>query len=74
MRLFANLFSAWPYSVTSHHSERMRRAVAELARKERVDVWQRERLADTSPAPDGSAQPMFLQDRGVQARAATSAI
>src|ERR1700746_54112 len=36
LRLFANLFSAWPYSVMSHHSERMRRAVAELARKERV--------------------------------------
>ena len=42
--------------------------------QQRVDVWQRERLADTSLAPAGSAQPMFLQDRGVQARAATSAI
>jgi glycosyltransferase involved in cell wall biosynthesis len=39
-RLFANLFSSWPYSVTSHHSEPMRRAVAEIARQERVDVWQ----------------------------------
>lgn len=41
-RLFANLFSAWPYSVTSHQSEPMRRAVAEIAAKERVDVWQLE--------------------------------
>lgn len=41
-RLFANLFSAWPYSVTSHQSEPMRRAVAKLAAKERVDVWQLE--------------------------------
>src|SRR6266705_7150808 len=28
VRLFANLFSAWPYSVTSHYSEPMRRVVA----------------------------------------------
>jgi polysaccharide biosynthesis protein PslH len=40
VRLFTNLFSRWPYSVTSHHSEPMRRAVAEIASKERVDVWQ----------------------------------
>src|SRR5438132_10254937 len=30
-RLFANLFSSRPYSVTSHRCEPMRRAVAELA-------------------------------------------
>jgi polysaccharide biosynthesis protein PslH len=41
-RLFANLFSSFPYSVTSHQSEPMRRAVAEIASKERVDVWQLE--------------------------------
>src|SRR5262249_26827344 len=41
-RLFENLFSAWPYSVTSHQSEPMRRAIAELAARERVDLWQLE--------------------------------
>ena len=39
-RLFANLFSARPYSVTSHQSEPMRRAIAAVAAKERIDVWQ----------------------------------
>src|SRR5215204_728746 len=39
-RLGANLFASDPYSVTSHQSEPMRRAVAELARKQLIDVWQ----------------------------------
>src|ERR1017187_3972478 len=39
-RLLANLFSALPYSVTSHHSDPMRRAIPEIAGKDRVDVWQ----------------------------------
>ena len=39
-RLLANQFSSLPYSVTSHTSEPMRRAVSELARRERIDVWQ----------------------------------
>jgi glycosyltransferase involved in cell wall biosynthesis len=42
LRLFSSLFSTRPYSVTSHHSEPMRRVVAELARKGRVDIWQLE--------------------------------
>lgn len=42
LRLFANLFSAWPYSVASHQSQPMRRAVAQIAAKQRVDVWQLE--------------------------------
>ena len=41
-RLFGNLFSAWPYSVTSHQSEPMRRAISELARRETIDLWQLE--------------------------------
>src|ERR1017187_404770 len=32
-RLCANLFSSRPYSVTSHYSEPMRQAIAELAAK-----------------------------------------
>src|ERR1019366_457259 len=41
-RLFANLFSARPYSVTSHQSASMRHAIRELANKQPVDVWQLE--------------------------------
>ncbi len=41
-RLFGNLFASWPYSVTSHQSEPMCRAITELAAKERIDVWQLE--------------------------------
>jgi glycosyltransferase involved in cell wall biosynthesis len=41
-RLFANLFSGWPYSVTSHQSEPMRQAITELAGRDRVDLWQLE--------------------------------
>jgi glycosyltransferase involved in cell wall biosynthesis len=39
-RLFANLFSALPYSVTSHDSEPMRQAIRALAGKDKVDLWQ----------------------------------
>ena len=39
-RLGANLFSSLPYSVTSHQSEPMCRAVTEAAGRERVDIWQ----------------------------------
>src|SRR4029434_9740475 len=41
-RLMANCFSRWPYSVASHRSAPMRRAVSAIARRERVDVWQLE--------------------------------
>jgi glycosyltransferase involved in cell wall biosynthesis len=41
-RLFGNLFSPRPYSVTSHQSEAIRQAIADLARKDRVDLWQLE--------------------------------
>jgi glycosyltransferase involved in cell wall biosynthesis len=38
-RLAANLLSPLPYSVTSHTSSRVRRAVREHARRHLVDVW-----------------------------------
>jgi polysaccharide biosynthesis protein PslH len=41
-RLLTNLFSSRPYSVTSHLSQPMRHAVSELAKREKVDVWQLE--------------------------------
>ena len=42
LRLFANLFSPWPYSVRSHQSEPMRREVAQIAASQPVDIWQLE--------------------------------
>ena len=39
-RLFVNLLSSQPYSVSSHRCELMRRAVSELAAREHIDVWQ----------------------------------
>jgi glycosyltransferase involved in cell wall biosynthesis len=39
LRLAANLLSPLPYSVTSHRSRALRRALTEIARKRRVDVW-----------------------------------
>ena len=41
-RLLANLLSSWPYSVTSHQSEPMRQALSDLAKRDKVDVWQLE--------------------------------
>jgi glycosyltransferase involved in cell wall biosynthesis len=41
-RLFANLFSPLPYSVTSHQSAAMELAIDDLARQQHVDVWQLE--------------------------------
>jgi sugar transferase (PEP-CTERM/EpsH1 system associated) len=39
LRLAANLLSPLPYSVATHASRALRQALAELARKQRVDVW-----------------------------------
>jgi len=39
LRLAANLLSPLPYSVATHNSRALRQALAELARKQRVDVW-----------------------------------
>jgi glycosyltransferase involved in cell wall biosynthesis len=39
LRLAANLLSPLPYSVASHRSRALRQALADLARKQRVDVW-----------------------------------
>jgi polysaccharide biosynthesis protein PslH len=58
-RLFGNLFAAQPYSVTSHRSEPMRQAVAELAGKQRVDLWQLE-WSGYLPMLDGVTGPRVL--------------
>src|SRR5262249_51871752 len=38
-RLFANLFSPLPYSVTSHTSPEMMAALDRLSRTQRFDLW-----------------------------------
>jgi hypothetical protein len=42
--------------------------------QQKVDVWQREAFANTSLSSEASSKAPFLQDRGEQALAATSAI
>src|SRR4051812_46949113 len=44
-RLAANLVSPLPYSVASHACPAMREAALEIARRQRVDLWQFERTA-----------------------------
>jgi glycosyltransferase involved in cell wall biosynthesis len=39
LRLAANLLSPLPYSVATHQSRALRQALADLARRQRVDVW-----------------------------------
>ena len=41
-RLLANLASPLPYSVTSHSSEPLRRAVRVLSERQQIDLWQAE--------------------------------
>ncbi len=39
LRLGANLLSPLPYSVATHNSRALRRALTDIARRRRVDVW-----------------------------------
>ncbi len=59
-RLAANLFAAHPYSVASHQSEPMRRAIADLASQQRVDVWQLEWSAYLPMIAHETAGPRVL--------------
>jgi glycosyltransferase involved in cell wall biosynthesis len=43
-KLASNVFADLPYSISSHVSEPVRRAVDELAAREKVDLWQAEAL------------------------------
>ena len=62
-RLAANLASPVPYSVASHSSPALRRAVHSHARRHRIDVWQVEAtvlidaLADLEASPQGRRSP-----------------
>lgn len=53
-RLAANLFSPLPYSVASHHSEKLRAAVAEYAARHPVDLYQLEWTGYLYALPPGA--------------------
>jgi glycosyltransferase involved in cell wall biosynthesis len=63
-RLAANLLSPLPYSVASHRSEKFRAAVAELAARDRVDLFQLEWTGYLHTLPSPSA-PAVVQAHNV---------
>jgi glycosyltransferase involved in cell wall biosynthesis len=64
LRLFANLFSSQPYSVTSHHSDKFRAAVRDIARRTKPDLWQLE-WSGYLYAVEGLPGPVVLQAHNV---------
>lgn len=64
LRLAGNVFSPLPYSVASHRSERMSRAVAEVAGRQRVDLWQVE-WTGYQYAVEGQKAPVVVQAHNV---------
>jgi hypothetical protein len=63
-RLAGNLFSRLPYSVSSHRSAKMREAVAALAARDKVDLWQVE-WSGYLYAVEGRPEPVVLQAHNV---------
>jgi glycosyltransferase involved in cell wall biosynthesis len=63
-RLAGNLLSPLPYSVATHHSARMRAAVAGVASRQSVDLWQVE-WSGYLYAVEGSPAPVVLQAHNV---------
>jgi glycosyltransferase involved in cell wall biosynthesis len=59
-RLAANFVSAWPYSVASHQSARMRQAVHAYAANHQVDLWQLEWSAYLPALSRAVAGPRLL--------------
>src|SRR5438309_427980 len=59
-RLAANVASAWPYSVASHQSTRVRAAVAAYAAAHQVDLWQFEWSAYLPALSRAMAAPRLL--------------
>jgi polysaccharide biosynthesis protein PslH len=60
LRLAANLFSPVPYSVATHTSAPMRRAVGEHAAANRVDVWQFEWPSYLATLRDPAARKVLI--------------
>jgi glycosyltransferase involved in cell wall biosynthesis len=65
-RLAANLVSPLPYSVQSHTSEKMRRAVSQHAARNQTDVWQLEWSGYGYCIPSPTA-PVVLQAHNIDA-------
>ncbi len=65
-RLAANLFSALPYSVTSHASKPMRQALQSLAATQPVDLWQCE-WTPYAQALRGLPGPQVVHTQNVEA-------
>ncbi len=60
LRLAANLFSPLPYSVATHTSAAMRRAVEAHAAANPVDLWQFEWFPYLSTLPDPTARKVLI--------------
>jgi glycosyltransferase involved in cell wall biosynthesis len=58
-RLAGNLLSSLPYSVASHRSEKLRRAVAAFASREAIDLWQVEWSGYLHALPSPSARTVL---------------
>lgn len=65
-RLLANCFSAWPYSVSKHHSPRLRRALRELCAGGRFDLIQVEWTPYASHLEAG-APPHLIASHNIEA-------
>jgi polysaccharide biosynthesis protein PslH len=65
-RLAQNFFSPFPYSVVSHRSAAMRKAVARHAAEKPIDIWQLEWSAYHYTVAD-QKQPIVLQAHNVDA-------
>ena len=65
-RLAANLASPVPYSVASHNSQALRRAVHSYARRHRIDVWQVEATSSSTRWPTSQRCPRVIIAHNVE--------
>jgi glycosyltransferase involved in cell wall biosynthesis len=68
MRLFLNLFSLWPYSVTKHHTRRFQRALMGLLRHENYDLIQIEWTPYASYVPDLTGLPVIITTHNIESQ------
>src|SRR5271166_225244 len=66
VRLTANLASPVPYSVASHNSPALRRAVQSHARRHRIDVWQVEAIVVVDALADLESDPKVMIAHNVE--------
>jgi glycosyltransferase involved in cell wall biosynthesis len=65
-RLLGNLASPLPYSVASHSSQALRRAVRLLATEQRIDIWQSEATALIDTLDDLNGVPKVVVAHNVE--------